>query len=492
MPTAPPNPVLVISSGESTLTRLHPFGGTILLGDFAGTPPTLNVVDTSANIVFPHMLSSVGSYSLINVYGNGRLNLSGIGHSTITLEDNAKLTGTESLTYSRILINGGSGSVYAPTTVGLEFSDGEVVNAATTQGAFTLGVYSTLEFNGSVSASTSINLGNYSNLTVDRPGSFNGTINWTLNQPLETATVVGIHADAYSYANNTLSLYLQGIVVDALKINNLTGTYLVSQSSTGVQISDADLPAGSTALQSYAASAVTELTGQTLYLSKATPFTGTVELNGPGAGGALDLTNTSATVTTPYGGNGEVYVHGTDTLNISGAGGLLVNVDPGATLRGAINMNHGGVIINGGTFKPTTVDLSRAGVSIDSRVVGGDFTLGGMASASFLGPVSASTTINLTNGGAPTGVTIADPQQFHGTIDITFYFSPINVKGLVADNYVYNKDLLSFYDGQTKVDTLHVKDTSIYGLEVTHSANGIQVSAAFTPPVMSPGHVAIG
>lgn len=485
-----PASTMVISSGDSTLSSADPFKGTILLGGAEATEPTLSVYSTTANIDFAS-ISNAPLYSLIDVFGDSTLNLTGAGSSTITLADNAKLAGTAGLTRSSIVVNGGTGSIYAPTRVSLGYAVSEVVNVATTKGAFFVG-FSGLEFNGAVGASTNITLGDHGNITIDQSASFKGVIDWTPNDMSETAYITGFHADAYSYANNKLSLYLQGKLVDALKIHDLTGAFMVDQTATGIQVTTSALPAGGTALQSYDAGGITELTGQTLYLSKATPFVGGVELNGPGAGGALDLTNTSAIVTTPYGGNGEIYVHGTDTLSISGAGGLVVNVDPGATLRGAINMNHGGVIINGGTFKPTTVDLSRAGVSIDSQVVGGDFTLGGMASASFLGPVSASTTINLTNGGAPTGLTIADPRQFHGTIDITFYFSPINVKGLVADNYVYNKDLLSFYDGQTKVDTLHVKDTSTYGLEVAHSANGIQISAAFTPPVMGPGHVAIG
>ncbi len=442
------------------------------------------MTNTTANVAFVGE-SDGPSSSIINVHGHSIVNLSGLGISTITLDPGAQLNGNEALTRSTITITGGVGSAYRPGTVLLAFAVGETVGVPTIGGAFTVGTYSRLTFDNSVGARTTVATSSYSTLKIDQAKTFKGAITWAPNDFGETVNIAGLKADGYSYASGLLSLFSQGHLVDALKVANLTGSFSIVQTASGVEITGPaiDQPAAATPLYDYGASVISINNALApkpmLYLSAATPFHGTVDLGGyPSSLPLLDVTNTRATVDLRYGEAGTINIHGRSSLNLSSAFVTTINLDPNAKLSGNFDATRGTVIINGGVFTPGSVTAGMSSFAINSNTIGGVFNNSGAGSFYFGKSASSSTVINMGHGGGLTGLTIGDPQAFKAVVNIVDYFAPIQINGLVADSYSYKNDVLSFFEHGMKIDTLKMNDTGPAGFNVTENAGGTIISAA--------------
>jgi hypothetical protein len=102
--------------------------------------------------------------------------------------------------------------------------------------------FGSLEFGKAVGAGQTIYFADGegdSILNIDEPSQFKATIDWEASAG-GAINLEGLAADSYSYANGVLDFFHGSKLVDALKINDLYGSFAVSQGTSsggaGVEI----------------------------------------------------------------------------------------------------------------------------------------------------------------------------------------------------------------------------------------------------------------
>jgi hypothetical protein len=195
-------------------------------------------------------------------------------------------------------------------------------------------------------------------------------------------------------------------------------------------------------------------------------------------------------------------LHATATVNMAGHDALTVHDDGDAYVNLAANAawvggfdvaraNFGAfLMVNGGShasFRNTTSVLHPFGSAIIGADVRGPgtFTVDSGAQLEFKASVARGQSVTLADdgpgiGAPPAKVSIDDPGQFHGSIDLQS--GEIDLAGLSqADSYRFDNDVLSIFAGNEIIGSLRLHDASQFGFAAETTATGVRVFSIADP-----------
>lgn len=183
-------------------------------------------------------------------------------------------------------------------------------------------------------------------------------------------------------------------------------------------------------------------------------------------------------------------VAGRDTLNLQedasyyAATTISENIAAHSTLRGTVvgSGHNANITINGADTTSRFANTGASSVSdgvlrINADVIGtGSFSASFFAGIEFIGSVGPNQTVNAE--GADT-ITLDQPGTFRGLVN--FQGGPANNIDLMgitnADSYSYQNDMLSLFQGNRVVDTLHLAAGG-NAFQVTENAKGVQIGSS--------------
>jgi hypothetical protein len=189
-----------------------------------------------------------------------------------------------------------------------------------------------------------------------------------------------------------------------------------------------------------------------------------------------------------YGGVTTVNMSGNNNLTVGAdRASATVNLAPGAVLNGTLDGTYAGhIVLQGGSGSlfnnngNSEADIPGGSLEVNADVIGkGLFTVNG-GSMSFLKSVGPNQSVTLEYG----GVSIANPNQFKGTLTLTGGFGQVSLGDIVkADSYSFTNDILDIWSSNKVVASLKMINQDTLGFAVGPPTGGSLTITALSPGV---------